>query len=71
MKKLTILLPLFLIAISLQAQERKDTTLMREISINGQRQRISIARALLLNPDAVKLTASSALTTRFIISAPR
>ena len=32
---------LFLIAITLQAQERKDTTLMREISINGQRQRIS------------------------------
>ena len=32
---------LLLMAITLQAQERKDTTLMREVSINGQRQRIS------------------------------
>lgn len=41
MKQLTILLPILLFAMSLQAQELKDTTLMREVSINGQRQRIS------------------------------
>ena len=49
---------ILLIAISLQAQERKDTTMMREVSINGQRQRISYRL------DRQKIEASQVLTAQ-------
>lgn len=58
MKQLTILLPIFLLAMSMQAQERRDTILMREVSVNGQRQRISYRL------DRQKIDASQVLTAQ-------
>ena len=58
MKQLIILLPIFLLAMSMQAQERRDTILMREVSVNGQRQRISYRL------DRQKIDASQVLTAQ-------
>lgn len=58
MKQLTILLPIFLLAMSMQAQERRDTILMREVSVNGQRQCISYRL------DRQKIDASQVLTAQ-------
>ena len=58
MKQLTILLPIFLLAMSMQAQERRDTILMREVSVNGQRQRINYRL------DRQKIDASQVLTAQ-------
>lgn len=49
---------LLLMTMGLQAQESKDTTLMREVSINGQRQRISYRL------DRQRLDASQMLTAQ-------
>ena len=49
---------LLLMFVSLQAQERSDTTMMREISVNGQRQRISYRL------DRQKIEASQVLTAQ-------
>lgn len=58
MKQLTILLPIFLLAMSMQAQERRDTILMREVSVNGQRQRVSYRL------DRQRIDASQVLTAQ-------
>ena len=49
---------LLLMSVSLQAQEKSDTTLMREVSINGQRQRISYRL------DRQRIDASQVLTAQ-------